>query len=154
MSLGGNIGLHSELWNADHPLLRAIDEEGWLWVTDTFGEEDFNPLPHRAEVMSSTGRVAAWIVRCFRLGDEELWGALAKRAPDFLNDAWKMALASDEVAEIVRLVDFDEGWMLSAFSSSAAHVYGDRDSRRQFALRFPAPTNEWWLTGPTGERDL
>ncbi len=154
VSLGGNIGLHSELWNADHPLLRAIDEEGWLWVTDTFGEEDFNPLPHRAEVMSSTGRVAAWIVRCFRLGDEELWGALAKRAPDFLNDAWKMALASDEVAEIVRLVDFDEGWMLSAFSSSAAHVYGDRDSRRQFALRFPAPTNEWWLTGPTGERDL
>ena len=135
------------LLNANHPLLRAIDPDGWEWAKRKFGMTH-NPLPHSKELMSSPSRVAAWIIGCVEHGETELWEAISERSPSFLTEAWSAVDGLDALDEVVHWIDDEENRLLFSLSPTKWDGYSDRDAQREFSRRFPTPVGDWWLTHP------
>ncbi|HET8813972.1 MAG TPA: HD domain-containing protein [Solirubrobacterales bacterium] len=77
------------VWNRDHPVVRALDQEGWNWVFEVI-EKDSDPLSYADQVLQSAGRAAAWIVYCLWASEEHLWNGLCDRAPEFLPSLWAL----------------------------------------------------------------
>lgn len=144
---------HRELWNASHPLLRALDREGWDWNERTFKKTN-NPLPYRDELMATPGRAAGWILRSVDHGETELWEAVAAESPGFLTDVWRLVDGLDGVEEVVSWIEGSEDEMLFALSPQRWEGHLARDAEREFNARFPAPADEWWIEGPAGEREF
>ncbi|HAJ26871.1 MAG TPA: hypothetical protein DCG53_06435 [Syntrophus sp. (in: bacteria)] len=77
------------VWNPHHPIVRAVDESSWTWCLDKF-KASCDPLPHREEILTNKGRVAAWFVLCLQKEEKYLWDGLKDRDPLFLPQVWQI----------------------------------------------------------------
>ncbi len=140
----------TEFFNANHPLVRTVDKEGWKWAEGvTLAER--NPVTYSADMMKTPGRVAAWLLHCIS-GDGSMLEAVVEESPSLLANAWTKIDGLGEYDEILSWSEDEseeEGALLSILSLSPRNYYGyvGREAEREFAARCPSVDEAWRLVG-------
>jgi len=79
----------THIWNSEHPLISLIDSEGQDWCAKNFAKS-LDPLPLKHEVLSTSSRASAWVIKCLSSESRELWDGLKDRDPMFLMNLWEL----------------------------------------------------------------
>jgi hypothetical protein len=82
MSYSSNRG-SAIVWNPAHALVQAVDAEAQSWATEAFAHS-LDPIPLRSDLMASTSRAAAWLMRCLSERGWEVWEGLEDREAGLL----------------------------------------------------------------------
>jgi len=132
------------VWNQDNFLVRSVNAGGWQWCKQKF-LESLDPLPHKASLLTDTGKAASWTLMCLKRQQSELWDGLKDRDPTFLRDLW-IALFGAKTKNRIRRAVYQwvehsarsrlriltpEGWVAKA---------GEAKDLREF---LPIPSPEW-----------
>lgn len=142
-----------EVWNPAHPLIKVVDQVSWKWTMGTFAVDSLNPLPHRDELLSSPGRVAAWVLRCIAEDEADLWNGLAEHESAFLRDALESIEGLGEPA-VVHWFEEKDQLELRVLSIGAWETHNGNAAPRKFAEMFDPPAEDWQLAYADGEREL
>src|SRR5207247_2265439 len=93
------------LWNANHPVVAAVTEEGVSWCGENIPEND-DPTAVAKELLAEQGRAAAWVCKLVRGWRTELWQALVERDVEFPRRITEL-LIGDPHADLVAWVSQD-----------------------------------------------
>ena len=75
------------MWNIDHPVVQAVDRDGWDWILEFV--EDGDPRPYKKEILSKRSRCAAWVLSCVNAEKREtFWNGLRDHESAFLKNVW------------------------------------------------------------------
>jgi hypothetical protein len=133
--------------NPANPLVRQIDADAWAWASEAF-RASLEPVHHRAELLASAGRTAAWMLRAIRSTHErsDPWEWLFDTDPALLQALWALVTASDPgesghvlyirggsaFGTILRLHSFSDG--------------GHQEDRLSYSdSQLPRPSQEWLI---------
>lgn len=134
-----------EVWNQDHPLIKALDAASWEWAATAFLHSN-DPIPHRDELMRSAGRVAAWMVGCINQNAEAIWTGLTERDPTLLPEAWSLL----GLAENERVLSFEGNLFEAELTIVDPNSWTSAVDPRcydLFAEELGEPASQdWWLT--------
>lgn len=81
------------VWNADHPVVKAVDQDSQAWASTVF-RGSLDPVPVSREIVSNPARAAAWLMRCLAYQAWELWEGIEERGPGFLGAVGEMLLGT------------------------------------------------------------
>jgi hypothetical protein len=147
----GYIATYGEaiVWNPDHPLVGAVDEESQRWVADTFASS-IDPIPFRSDLLTSRGRGAAWLMRCLSDRSWELWDGLEDREPGFLSELGELVLghpfSTDPDGVIVGMwIEAVTRRGLDVPAAERWYFFRNRVQEQEVQRRMPRPGRDWEL---------
>jgi hypothetical protein len=84
-----------EIWNGEHPLVRAITQDSLSWC-EAHLPQDRDPLNIATEILGDQGRCAAWLAKVVTEDQSELWESIVDREPTFLEKVWALMGFGDD----------------------------------------------------------
>jgi hypothetical protein len=138
------------VWNAAHPLFRSIDAESVAWCKETF-KSSLDPLPHKAALLTVTGRCAGWIMKCLNRAAADLWDGLKERDASFLPEVLGRLLrrgsSSSRPSNLILCQWVGSGSRLRVLSPDGWKVYGAdlKEDQDQIEHYLPDPGPNWRL---------
>ncbi len=88
-------GERNEVWNREHRVFQLVDQASWEWATER-QDPHLRPLDGAEEVLASSSRSAAWLMRYASGYDVsgQLWRGLVERQPEFLARIWDLVFGA------------------------------------------------------------
>ena len=135
------------IWNKDFPLLKHIKEDDWKWAKEQ--TEKIDPLAISNVLLKNRGRAIAWVLSFACTTNKDIWDALPERAPDFLNELWRivfnLSIRSRVFKPIALWVEDVPNSRLRLLSPSGWNVYKSTSKKEVIEQYMPDPGENWKL---------
>lgn len=134
------------VWNANHPLVLATDDDARKWVRERFAEEGIGSFefgPNRDALLDSPSLLAAWFLSCLEREDEKTWNRLEGSDREFVEAIWRTFPGLNE-----QIVYIDFGYAIEQLHTIMASTWTTRRAEhlgRRLIETLGTPDEEWRL---------